>query len=324
MRPTGPLHIGHYFGALQNWVRLQEKDDHECFFFSADWHAMTTGYRDTREIGRFRREMVADWLAAGLDPERVVIFAQAAVPAHGELATLLGMITPVPWLERVPSYKEIRDELADRDLSTVGFLSYPLLQTADIAVYRASRVPVGEDQLAHVELSRMVLRRFNSYYGEVFPEPDGLVSVTRRLPGLDGRKMSKSYDNALYLGDEAEVVKRKVMSAPTDPQRVRRNDPGDPSVCYIFSYHKLFSSDELCTEVAGGCRSAGIGCVDCKKKLLNGFEDTIGPIRERRGELLAGDNGGSEVDAIIDAGNKRAASEAAQTMEKVRAAIGLS
>jgi tryptophanyl-tRNA synthetase len=319
MRPTGRLHIGHYFGALENWLRFQNDGTYKCFFFSADWHALTTGYRDTAQIKEHRREMVADWLACGLDPKKSVIFNQAAIIEHAELATLLQMITPVPWLERVPTYKEMRQELSDRDLSTIGFLGYPVLQTADIAVYLATHVPVGEDQLAHVEVSREILRRFNSYYGEVFPEPKGLVTKTRRLLGLDGRKMSKSFNNAIFLGESIDEIKPKVMSAPTDPQRIKRTDPGDPSVCNIFSYQELLQKPESLAEIAQGCRTAGIGCVDCKKRFLTVLEQFIEPIRQRRTEILAG----SLVEDTLAEGVAAARQVAQQTMLKVREAMGL-
>lgn len=319
MRPTGPLHLGHYFGAVQNWVRLQDSGEYECNFFSADWHALTTGYRDVSQIREFRRTLVAEWMAAGLDPNKSVLFAQADIPEHAELATLFGMITPIPWLERVPSYKEMRQELSDRDLSTVGFLSYPMLQTADIAIHRGTHVPVGEDQMAHLELSREVVRRFNSYYGDTLPEPQGLVTQVPRLPGLDGRKMSKSYNNAIYFADTSEEVKKKVMPAPTDPARVRRTDPGTPEKCVIFAYQKLFQKPDPLAEIAEGCRTAGIGCVDCKKRLLSELEVFRAPICERRAQLLAS----GDVDDILAAGSKTAQEGARETMTEVRKAMGL-
>jgi len=319
MRPTGPLHLGHYFGAIENWVRLQNEGDYTCYFFSADWHALTTGYRDTQKLAAYRRGMVADWIAAGIDPARSVVFSQSAVPEHGELATLYGMITPIPWLERVPSYKELRQELADRDLSTVGFLSYPLLQTADIAMYMGTHVPVGEDQLAHVELSRQVLRRFNKFYEPIFPEPKSLLSKTRRLPGLDGRKMSKSYNNALYLAEDSEAQRKKIMTAPTDPQRVKRDDPGNPEVCTIYAYQELLQEPEALAEINEGCRTAAIGCVDCKKKLLVKLEEFREPFGQKRLEVL---NSG-QVDDVLADGNRRAKEEAAKIMDHVRRAMGL-
>ncbi len=319
MRPTGPLHLGHYFGALTNWLRLQDDAKYRCFFMSADWHALTTGYNDSSQLARYRREMFAEWMAVGLDPTRVTFFAQAAVPEHGELATLLGMVTPIPWLERVPTYKEMRQELVDRDLSTIGFLGYPLLQTADIALYKGTHVPVGEDQVPHVELSREVVRRFNNVFAASLKEPQSLVTKARRLPGLDGRKMSKSYNNAVYLSESTEETRQKIMTAPTDPQRVRRTDPGNPEVCNIFSYQGLFQGEDELREIDQGCRTASIGCVDCKKRLLAKLEAFREPIRARRQDVLAS----SELDDVIALGNKTARAEAQDTMVAVREAIGL-
>jgi tryptophanyl-tRNA synthetase len=322
MRPTGLLHLGHYYGALENWVALQNSGTYKTWFFSADWHALTTGYKETAELARFRREMIADWMAVGVDPKRSTIFFQAAVPEHAELSTLLGMITPIPWLERMPAYKEMKAELVDRDLSSIGFLGYPLLQTADIAIYKGTHVPVGEDQLAHVELSREVIRRFNSFYGngkEVLPEPKGLVTKTKRLAGLDGRKMSKSYNNAVYLAEPPKELSAKIMSAPTDPQRVKRTDPGNPDVCNIFSYQKLLQKPEALAEIDRGCRTAGIGCVDCKKRLLGELELFREPIRQKRLEIIQS----GEVDDVIAQGNAAARREAQATMQEVREAIGL-
>lgn len=320
MRPTGALHLGHYFGAIKNWVQLQDSGEYDrCFFFSADWHALTTGYRDTSGIAEARREMIADWIACGIDPQKSTLFAQAGIPEHAELSVLFEMITPIPWLERVPSYKEMRQELEDRDLSTIGFLGYPVLQTSDITIYRGTHVPVGEDQLAHVELSRQIVRRFNKYYSVVFPEPKGMVTETPRLVGLDGRKMSKSFNNALYLAESSDASKKKVMTAPTDPQRIRRTDPGDPEVCNIFSYQRLMQSAEALAEIAQGCRTAGIGCVDCKKRLLGELETFRAPLRERREEVLRS----GEVDDVLADGTKRATKEAQATMKLVREAIGL-
>jgi tryptophanyl-tRNA synthetase len=319
MRPTGPLHLGHYFGALENYVKLQNSGEYECFFMSADWHALTTGYQDTSNLARYRREMFADWMAIGIDPAKAVVFAQAAVPEHAELSTLLGMLTPIPWLERVPSYKEIRAELSDRDLSTFGFLGYPLLQTADIVIYKATHVPVGEDQVAHVELSREIVRRFNATYRPVFPEPKALLAKTRRLTGLDGRKMSKSYNNAVYLSETPEEVRQKIMTAPTDPARVKRTDPGNPDICNIFQYQGLFQDEGALAEIATGCRTAGIGCVDCKKRLLGKLEAFREPIRQRREAILAS----SELDDVIAKGNGVARAAAQRTMVEVREAMGL-
>lgn len=323
VRATGPLHLGHYFGALKNWVDLQNLGEYRCYFFSADWHALTTGYADGTDIRGFRRNMVAEWIACGIDPDKSTIFAQAAVTEHGELATLLGMLTPISWLERVPSYKEQKQELAHKDLSNIGFLGYPVLQTADICMYQGTHVPVGEDQLAHIELSREILRRFNSTFAAdeqpIFPEPQGLVTEVPRLPGLDGRKMSKSYGNAIYLGDGAEEVRQKIMTAPTDPQRVKRTDPGDPEICTIFAYQRLFQQDEALNEIAEGCTTAGIGCVDCKKRLLVEMEAFRLPIRERSQTVLES----GEVDDILSSGAHAARKQAQSLMERVRQAIRL-
>ena len=239
MRPTGPLHLGNYMGALENWVRLQ--DAYECFFLIADWHSLTTDYADPGAVRENALEVATDWLAAGLDPARSTLFIQSLVPQHAELHLLLSMIVPVPWLERVPTYKEQQQNLTEKDLSTYGFLGYPLLQTADIIVYKADAVPVGEDQAPHVEITREIVRRFNNLYGEVFPEPKTLLTEAKRIPGTDGRKMSKSYGNAIYLKDDPEVVRQKLRPMVTDPARKRRTDPGDPEVCPVFDLHKVFS-----------------------------------------------------------------------------------
>ena len=265
MRSTGKLHLGNYVGALQNWVRMQ--DEYECFFMVADWHALTTDYADTSRIKENSLEVVLDWLAAGLDPEKSVIFIQSHVPAHAELHLLFSMITPLGWLERVPTYKEQRENIKDKDLGTYGFLGYPVLQAADILVYKADCVPVGEDQVAHVELTREIARRFNGFYGarkEVFPEPQALLTPAAKLPGTDGRKMSKSYGNMVLLTDPEPVVRQKLKTMVTDPARVRRSDPGNPDVCPVGDLHKIFSSKETMAKVYEGCRSAGIGCIECK------------------------------------------------------------
>jgi tryptophanyl-tRNA synthetase len=319
MRPTGRLHLGHYFGAITNWIRLQNQRDTECLFFSADWHALTTAYTETQHVAEHRREMFADWIGAGIDPSKATLFAQSAVPEHAELNVLLGMITPLAWLERVPSYKEIRHELAHRDLSTIGFLNYPLLQTADIIVHRATHVPVGEDQLAHLELSREVVRRFNSYYKPIFPEPAAMLTETKRVAGLDSRKMSKSYNNSIYLSDTAEQMKEKIMPAPTDPARVKRSDPGTPEVCNIYAYHKLVQTQEVVDEIATGCRTAGIGCVDCKKRLITGLTTFLAPMAQRRQASLES----GELDDIVAEGNRKARASAQATMAQAREAIGL-
>lgn len=319
MRPTGPLHIGNYFGALKNWVALQE--GYDCFFFVADWHSLTTEYADTAKLPMWVHEVMLDWLAAGIDPNKSTLFIQSHVKEHAELHLLLSMITPLGWLTRVPTYKELQAELSAKDLNMYGFLGYPLLQTADVALYKAHKVPVGEDQVSHLELCREVVRRFASLYNkEVFPEPAPLLTPAARVPGLDQRKMSKSYGNAIYLSDTAEAVSKKIMPAVTDPQRVRRQDPGNPDVCIIYDYHKLFSEKSICEMVNTECRSAGIGCVDCKKKLLEGMEKTLAPMRDRRASFAKDPK---KLDEIFDAGAVKARKVAEKTMTEVREIMGV-
>ena len=317
-RPTGPMHVGHLVGALDNWVRLQET--HECFFAIADWHALTSEYADPKAIRGFTLEMAIDWLAAGLDPEKSTIFVQSHVPEHAELHLLLSMIVPLSWLERVPTYKEQQEQITQRDLATYGFLGYPVLQTADILIYRASVVPVGEDQLAHLELCREIARRFNSLYGAVFPEPQALTTRTPRLPGTDGRKMSKSYGNAINLSDDPETLRKKILTMVTDPARRRRSDPGNPEVCPVFDFHKAWSDEATRATVDRECRRAGIGCVDCKTMLLERLEPELRPFQERRRELLSHPD---RARAVLAAGAERAREEARLTMTRVRAAMGL-
>jgi len=317
-RPTGPMHIGHLKGAIENWVRLQ--DTHECFFAIADWHALTSEYADPARLQENIEQMGLDWLAAGLDPERSVIFVQSHVPEHAELHLLLSMIVPLSWLERVPTYKEQQEQIAHRDLQNYGFLGYPVLQTADILMYRANFVPVGEDQVAHLELSREIARRFNNLYGEVFPEPQALLTPTPRIPGTDGRKMSKSYGNAISLSDTPEEIRSRILTMVTDPARKRRSDPGNPDVCPVFDLHKAFSSPATQQEAAAGCRSAGIGCIDCKKMLLGHLEPALAPVQERR-RALDGDRG--RIQLLLADGARRARAEARRTMERVRQAMHL-
>jgi len=316
MRPTGPLHLGNLMGALDNWVRLQ--DSYDCFFTIVDWHSLTTDYADPRAIGQNIVEVAADWLAAGLDPARSVLFVQSQVPEHAELHLLLSMVTPVPWLERVPTYKEQQQQLADRDLSTYGFLGYPLLQTADIIVYKADAVPVGEDQVPHIELSREIVRRFNHLYGPVFPEPKTLLTEAKRIPGTDGRKMSKSYHNAIYLKDPPEVAREKIRPMVTDPARMRRTDPGNPDVCPVFDLHKAFSPQATQEWSAAGCRSAGIGCLDCKGRLTDHMLERLATIHARRPEFAARPD---TVWDILREGSRKAREVAGATMEHVRAAM---
>jgi tryptophanyl-tRNA synthetase len=318
MRPTGALHLGHLTGALDNWVRLQDEGRYECLYVIVDWHALTTDYADPSHVRENIVEVAVDWLAAGLDPERSTLFVQSLVPEHAELHLLLSMSTPLSWLERVPSFKEQQQQIADKDLSTYGFLGYPLLQSADIMIYKAAAVPVGEDQAPHVELTREVVRRFNNLYGEVFPEPQTLLTQTPRTPGTDGRKMSKSYGNAIYLKDPPAAVREKLRPMITDPARKRRTDPGNPDVCPVFDLHKAFSSPEVQAWAAQGCRTAGIGCLDCKGALADQVLKRLEPIYARRAEFAARPD---TVWDILRAGSARARELAAQTMADVRAAM---
>jgi len=390
MRPTGRLHIGHLVGALENWVKLQ--DSYDCFFFVADWHALTTDYSDTSAITDNAVQMVTDWLAVGLDPAKATIFLQSSVPEHAELHLLFSMITPLGWLERVPSYKEMREQLREKDLNTYGFLGYPVLQAADILVYKADYVPVGEDQVAHVELTRDIVRRFNLAFGELqlrpqakdetwhglatsiglpeevarrlapdspdaaadkaavikdyfetapllmrahllsrglaeharirglFPEPEALLTPTPKLPGLDGRKMSKSYGNDIALADSPETIRQKVSTMLTDPQRVRRNDPGRPEICPVFGFHKRFSTPGVIAQVDRECRTAQIGCVDCKKLMAEHLITALEPVRERRRAYEAEPE---SVWEVLSEGSRRASRVARETLRAVRKAMKL-
>jgi tryptophanyl-tRNA synthetase len=321
MRSTGKLHLGNFVGALDNWVKLQ--DSYECFFFVADWHALTTDYADTSGIKQNSMEVLLDWLAAGLEPERSTMFIQSHVPQHAELHLLLSMITPLGWLERVPTYKEQRENIKEKDLGTYGFLGYPVLQSADILIYKADYVPVGEDQVPHVELTREIARRFNMFYcgkRAVFPEPQPLLTPTPKLPGTDGRKMSKSYGNALMLTDPEPVVREKLRTMVTDPARVRRTDPGNPDVCPVGDLHKIFSDQETLRKVDVGCRTAGIGCIECKSWAANALVSVLNPMQERRRKYeqnpkLAWD--------IIEAGGAKARRICDATMGDVRQSMGL-
>ncbi|MBI3149903.1 MAG: tryptophan--tRNA ligase [Betaproteobacteria bacterium] len=389
MRPTGRMHIGHYHGALKNWIRLQE--EYECLFFVADWHALTTHYESAEVIEESVWEMIIDWLAAGLDPARATLFIQSRVPEHAELTLLLGMITPVGWLERVPTYKDQQQKLSDKDLSTFGFLGYPLMQSADILIYRANMVPVGEDQVSHLEITREIARRFNFIYGRepgfeqkaqaavkklgskkaklyeqlrtafqqegdevalgsarelldeaqnlsmgdkerlfgylegsrrvILPEPQALLTETAKVPGLDGQKMSKSYNNSIFLREAPEVITRKVRTMPTDPARVRRNDPGDPEKCPVWPFHKIYSDDKTQQWVQEGCRSAGIGCLECKQPVIDAIIAEQAPMHERVQPYL---DDPSLVRSIIADGCERARKLAGETMRDVREAMGLS
>jgi len=322
MRPTGKIHLGNYMGALANWVKLQDSGQYECYFFIADWHALTTDYADPSNFLGNSREVILDYLAAGLDPARSVLFVQSHVPVHAELFLLLGMITSVGWLERVPSYKEQQENLVGKDLSTYGFLGYPLLQAADILMYQPKYVPVGQDQVAHVELTREVARRFNNLYKldgrEVLPEPDGLLTPSPKLPGTDGRKMSKSYGNTIMLTDPEPEVRQKLKTMVTDPARIRRKDPGDPDKCPVGDLHKVFSTPETMAKVYEGCRTAGIGCIECKSWAADALVQILNPIQERRARFTP-----SEVEDILKDGSHRARARAEQTMVDVRAAMQL-
>lgn len=373
MRPTGRLHIGHYFGALANWLRLQEQYD--CYYFVADWHALTTDYADASQVAQNRIEIATDWLAAGLDPAKCTLFVQSWVPDHAELHLLLSMVTPLSWLERVPTYKEQLEQIKDKDLHTYGFLGYPLLQAADIVIYDADFVPVGEDQVPHVELTREIVRRFNAAYGRVrwqklsakkiaallntaepavehgpdrlaelerlvrswslderlsrlanakvplqrvLVEPDVLLTEVPRLPGTDGRKMSKSYNNTIWLSEPDDSIREKVRGMMTDPQRVRRHDPGRPEVCPVFAWHKLFSQPDTIAWADHGCRTAEIGCVDCKNKMVQGLIRWIEPIRTRRQKYEAQPG---RVREILQEGSKKARKVTRKTMKRVREAV---
>ena len=315
MRPTGLLHLGNLVGALNNWKSLQ--DEYECFFMVADWHSLTTDYDNTENIRKYIREMLVDWISVGLDPQKSVLFIQSHIKQHAELTLLLGMIVPLPWLERVPTYKEQIMQLSDKDLSSYGFLGYPLLQTADILAYKANAVPVGEDQLPHLELSREIVRRFNSMYQPVFPEPQSLLSPVPKLLGTDGRKMSKSYGNCIYISDNDETVSKKVMSMITDPARVKRNDPGHPEVCTVFSYHQIFSKADV-DRISEQCKKAEIGCVDCKKILFGNLKKLLEPIRKKRQEI---EQDPTYIGKVLEEGDKKAKERAEKTLVEVRNAM---
>lgn len=388
MRPSGQLHLGHYHGVLKNWVRMQ--GDFDCFFFAADWHALTTHYDDREVIGKSVWEMLVDWIAAGVDPEKACIFIQSRVPEHAELHLMLSMITPLGWLERVPSFKDQQEKLNDRDLSTYGFLGYPLLQSADILMYKAARVPVGADQVAHVEITREIARRFNHFYGRepgfeekaksaikkmgkkpakeytecrrrfqeegdqeallrartmlgeqgnlgaedrerlfgyldgsgraILPEPQALLTPASKMPGLDGQKMSKSYGNTISLRESAEDIDKKLRTMPTDPARVRLTDPGDPDKCPVWQLHEVYSTETVKDWVQKGCRSAGIGCLECKKPVIDAVIEELHPIQERARTLEANPK---LVRDIVEQGNEKARKVAQETMIEVRDVMGL-
>jgi tryptophanyl-tRNA synthetase len=344
MRPTGKLHLGNYMGALYNWVGLQHQ--YECYFFIADWHALTTDYADVSKLPENTREVALDFLAAGLDPEKCVLFVQSHVKQHAELHLLFSMITPLGWLERVPSYKDQQEQLKEKDLATYGFLGYPLLQSADILIYQPDFVPVGQDQVAHVELTREVARRFNFFYpkggrkyvdmpkdadippraqawwskDDILPEPQVLLTPSPKLPGTDGRKMSKSYGNTILLSDPEPVIRKKLKPMVTDPARIRRSDPGNPEVCPVFDLHKVFSNAEVQQKAREGCTTAGIGCIECKSWVADAIVAELAPIQERRAKYEANP---ALVAEILEAGNAKATARAEQTMREVRMAMGL-
>ncbi|HHY41275.1 MAG TPA: tryptophan--tRNA ligase [Thermoanaerobacterales bacterium] len=316
MRPTGRLHLGNMMGALTNWIKLQ--DDYECFFVVVDWHALTTGYENTQELKENIRQMVIDWVSVGLNPEKCNIFVQSHVKQHAELHLLLSMLTPLSWLERCPTYKEQLKQLENKDINTYGFLGYPVLMATDILIYKADRVPVGKDQQPHIELTREIARRFNYLYEPVFPEPEALYTEFKVLPGIDGRKMSKSYDNYIEISASPETINQKVKMMVTDPARIRKNDPGHPDVCSVFAFYNVFDEKDNVTELRELCEKGQIGCVECKKKLAAIMNDKMEPIRQKRNEL---EQNPAIIDDILDSGAKRARLVAERTLEEVREAM---
>jgi tryptophanyl-tRNA synthetase len=319
MQPSGKLHIGNLVGALQNWIILQ--DSYDCYYMVVDWHALTSQYKDTSSLNEYIKDMLINWLAAGLDPQKCTMFIQSQVKEHAELNLLLAMITPLSWLERIPTYKEKREELKDRDLGTYGFLGYPLLQSADILIYNADYVPVGEDQLPHLEIAREIARRFNHFYSKIFTEPQALLTPFPKVVGLDGRKMSKTYGNCIYLSDSSEVVENKIKTMVTDPARVRRKDPGTPELSPVYHLHKIFSSEKEQHEVAQGCQTASIGCIDCKKVLIRNIFTVLEPIWEKRESLIKNPD---IIMDIITSGAQQARFKAQEVIEKIREAMNVS
>ncbi|MCD5390438.1 tryptophan--tRNA ligase [candidate division NPL-UPA2 bacterium] len=317
LRPTGEVHLGNLLGALNNWVELQNK--HDCLFMVADLHALSSEYADSKGIRRNIRENVIDWLAAGLDVEKCTIFLQSRVPEHAQLHLVLSMITPLGWLERNPTYKEQKDELRDKDLSTYGFLGYPVLQTADIILYKATLVPVGEDQLPHLELAREIVRRFNNLYGKVFLEPKPILTHVPKLLGIDNRKMSKSYRNYIALTDSSDTIREKVLQMITDPARIKRNDPGHPEICNVYSYHNCFSEEKI-SKLAEDCRTAKIGCTDCKGMLAESLINYLKGLHERRSSIK---DDPKKIDEILEEGGKRARGIASTTLKEAMAAMGM-
>src|SRR5258706_14479899 len=320
MRPTGRMHLGHYQGALKSWIELTKVA--ECFFFSADWHALTTDYKDPSKVAEAQREMFTDWIAAGLDPSRCTLFIQSHVKQHAELFLLLGMIAPIGWLERVPTYKELQEQLAEKELNNYGFLGYPVLQTADVALYGADAVPVGQDQVSHLEFARELVRRFDHLYAregkKVLVEPQPYLTEVPKILGLDGRKMGKSYGNAVELGEDPEQARKRIMVAVTDPARKRRHDPGHPEVGPIYYLHRPHRPPETVELVDRECRSAGIGCVDCKKMLLGNLIPALEKHRAARAQLNE-----ARIDELVQLGTQKAARVAEETMVRVRQAVKL-
>lgn len=320
MRPTGNLHLGHFHGVIENWLQLQKQ--HDCYFFVADLHALTTEYQNPGQLRENTQNMILDWLAFGLDPQQAQVFVQSEISEHAELHLLLSMITPLGWLERVPSYKELKNELKDKDLNNYGFLGYPVLQASDVALYGASKVPVGQDQVAHLELAREIIRRFNFLYNkDVFVECTALLTKESKLLGLDGRKMSKSYNNSLYLSDPEEEIRKKIKTAVTDPARVKKTDPGNPEICNVYTYHKIYSDQNTCSEIASACTKAEIGCVQCKSKVADNIVNFLKPFQEKR---ITFEKDPDFVKDLISSGSKKAREKAQIKLNEVKEVMGLS
>ena len=316
MQPSGLMHLGNLLGALENWKSLQAQ--YECYFFVADWHAMSTNYADTGRIREFTQELLIDWLAAGIDPERATVFVQSGIPEHAILHLLFSMIVPIPWLERNPTYKEKQEEIKEKDLSTYGFLGYPVLQAADILLYKPDLVPVGKDQLPHLELTREIGRRFNNLYSPVFPEPKEHLTRFPKVMGTDGRKMSKSYGNTINLSDTEPVVRQKLKTMVTDPARVRRTDKGNPDVCPVFDFHKIYSSSNVVKQVDQDCRTAAIGCIDCKRQVADAMVERYQPMWDKRATIIQHPE---QTQEIVEEGRKRASRVAQETMQEVKTAM---
>jgi tryptophanyl-tRNA synthetase len=318
MRPTGKLHLGNLHGALANWINLQNSGNYDCYYFVADWHALTSDYNNTDHIKENTIDIVIDWLSVGLDPNKSTLFVQSCIKEHAELFVILSMITPLAWLERNPTYKEMKAELVEKDLSTFGFLGYPVLQAADIIIYKAYGVPVGIDQLPHVELTREIARRFNFLYKNIFPIPEPLLTETPKLLGLDGRKMSKSYENAIYISDKGDVLQKKVSAMFTDPQRIKRKDTGRPDICNVFTFHNIYSPADAVSETFSACVTAGIGCTECKNRLAASIAEKMQPVHELQDYFYSHID---EVNEIIARGNLKATAVARKTIEEVREAV---